>query len=117
MEKIRIHKLAKDLNLPSKDLMDMLNNLGFQIESHMTAVTESEAQAMMRKLAQASKKPEKKEPEKATRPTGAEVKQEERKETKAKQEPETGTKIKFDEKEKAKDLEQDKNKNINSNII
>ncbi len=55
MEKIRIHKLAKDLNMSAKDLIERLNNVGFNVESHMTAVTEQEAQQMMRKLAQASR--------------------------------------------------------------
>ncbi len=54
MEKIRIHKLAKDLNMPAKELIEMLNQIGFSVESHMTAVTEQEAQQMMRKLAQAN---------------------------------------------------------------
>ena len=50
MEKIRIHKLAKDLGLPTKDLIDMLSKVGFKIDSHMAAVTEQEAQQMMKKL-------------------------------------------------------------------
>ncbi|MGL5257067.1 MAG: translation initiation factor IF-2 [Proteocatella sp.] len=51
MEKIRIHKLAKDLGLPTKELIDMLSTVGFKVESHMAAVTEQEAQQMMKKLA------------------------------------------------------------------
>ena len=50
MEKIRIHKLAKDLGLPTKELIDMLSKVGFKIDSHMAAVTEQEAQQMMKKL-------------------------------------------------------------------
>ena len=49
MEKIRIHKLAKDLGLPTKELIDMLSKVGFKIDSHMAAVTEQEAQQMMKK--------------------------------------------------------------------
>ncbi|MDO5062329.1 MAG: translation initiation factor IF-2 [Peptostreptococcaceae bacterium] len=55
MKKIRIYELAKDLHLSSKDLVEMLNSLGFDIKNHMGSVTEQEAQQMMRKLAQASR--------------------------------------------------------------
>lgn len=54
MKKIRIYELAKNLSMPAKDLVEMLNKLGFKLESHMVGVTESEAQQMMHKLAQAN---------------------------------------------------------------
>ncbi len=57
MEKIRIHKLAKDLGLPTKELIDMLSKVGFKIDSHMAAVTEQEAQQMMKKLSTIKVKP------------------------------------------------------------
>ena len=50
MEKIRIHKLAKDLGLPTKELIDMLSKVGFKIDSHMAAVTEQEAQQILEPL-------------------------------------------------------------------
>ena len=116
MEKIRIHKLAKDLNLPSKDLIEMLNKIGFQVESHMTAVTESEAQQMMRKLSEASR------PNKAPKKEAgskAEAVQPEKPKSNTETSKETATKTdekqkldkntKFDEKEKANALNQDKN--------
>ena len=84
MEKIRIHKLAKDLNMPAKDLIERLNHIGFSVESHMTAVTEQEAQQMMRKLAQASR--EEMSKSKAEKESGSaagkEIKAEKRKEEK-----------------------------------
>ena len=115
MEKIRIHKLAKDLNLPSKDLIEMLNNVGFQVESHMTAVTESEAQQMMRKLSEASKssKPQKQESKnkaEAVQPTKASPDaSKEKAPTKTQEKQELDKDTKIEEKEKANALNPDKN--------
>ena len=52
MKKIRIYEIAKDLNIAAKELKDILNQIGFNIENHMAAVTEEEAQNMMKKLAE-----------------------------------------------------------------
>lgn len=37
-EKIRVYQLAKDLNLSSKDLMDILEGLGVSVKSHMSSL-------------------------------------------------------------------------------
>jgi hypothetical protein len=34
MSKIRVHQIAKELGLPSKDAMDLLNNLGVEVRNH-----------------------------------------------------------------------------------
>lgn len=43
IEKYRVHEVAKDLNVPSKDIIDLLNkNFPETVKKHMTALTEQE---------------------------------------------------------------------------
>lgn len=78
MKKIRIYELAKNLDLSSKDLVEKLNAVGFDIKNHMGSVTEQEAQQMMRRLAQASRSAKAEQ----ARPKKEEVKPSEKPETK-----------------------------------
>lgn len=41
-EKYRVHEVAKDLNIPSKDIMDLLNKNADGERKHMTALTQEE---------------------------------------------------------------------------
>ena len=41
-EKYRVHEVAKDLNIPSKDIMDLLNKNAEGERKHMTALTPEE---------------------------------------------------------------------------
>ena len=46
MSKIRVYELAKKLKLSSKDLMNMLAELGVEVKNHMSMVNEREAKAI-----------------------------------------------------------------------
>ena len=43
MSKVKIHELAKKLNLNSKDLLEKANSLGIDAKSHLSSITEEEA--------------------------------------------------------------------------
>ena len=43
MGKIKIHEIAKELNLASKDVIAKANELNIQVKSHLSGVTEEEA--------------------------------------------------------------------------
>ena len=36
MSKVRVHELAKGLNLQSKELINIINGLGVEVKSHMS---------------------------------------------------------------------------------
>ena len=38
MAKIRVHELAEQLNIPSKELIPIIHNLGFEIKSHLSTL-------------------------------------------------------------------------------
>jgi len=42
--KIRVYELAKKLNRSNKELMAVLEQLGIQIKTHMSSITNEEAQ-------------------------------------------------------------------------
>ena len=42
MIKYRVHEVAKDLNIPSKDIIDLIKNYSGKEKKHMTALTEDE---------------------------------------------------------------------------
>ena len=44
MTKIRIYELAKELNIPTKDLMDKILELKIPANSHMSTIDEEEAE-------------------------------------------------------------------------
>ncbi len=41
MTKLRVHELAKELNIDNKDLIDRIEKLGLQVKNHMSALTDS----------------------------------------------------------------------------
>jgi translation initiation factor IF-2 len=43
MAKIRVHELAKELGLPSKEMVDTLHKLGLDVKNHMSTMEESQA--------------------------------------------------------------------------
>ncbi|MDO5096642.1 MAG: translation initiation factor IF-2 [Peptostreptococcaceae bacterium] len=122
MKKIRIYELAKDLSMPAKDLVEMLNGLGFNLETHMAAVTEAEAQQMMHKLAEASRQKMHTKPKEAPVKseqvnTVSEKKNEEKTEEKkkeSKEQPKEEKQISRDnsQPEKAGQKEKEKSKNL-----
>ena len=42
MIKYRVHEVAKDLNVPSKEIIDLLQKHFGEVKKHMTALTEEE---------------------------------------------------------------------------
>jgi translation initiation factor IF-2 len=44
MAKLRVYELAKELDMPNKDLVDKISSLGIQIKGHMSSLDEEEAQ-------------------------------------------------------------------------
>ena len=44
MAKLRVYELAKELDMPNKDLVDKISSLGIQIKGHMSSLEEEEAQ-------------------------------------------------------------------------
>ena len=44
MAKLRVYELAKELDMPNKDLVEKIDSLGIQIKGHMSALDEEEAQ-------------------------------------------------------------------------
>ena len=54
--KIRVYELAKKLNRSNKELMAVLEQLGIQIKTHMSSITNEEAQMVESLLAEAEKK-------------------------------------------------------------
>ncbi len=39
--RLRVHELAKELNIDNKDLIDRIEKLGFQVKNHMSTLTDS----------------------------------------------------------------------------
>ena len=42
MQKIKVHELAKELNVPSKEIMKRLEEMGIFVPSHMSALQPAE---------------------------------------------------------------------------
>ena len=43
MAKLRVYELAKELDIPNKDLVEWISDLGIQIKGHMSSLGEEEA--------------------------------------------------------------------------
>ncbi|HNX92610.1 MAG TPA: translation initiation factor IF-2 N-terminal domain-containing protein, partial [Syntrophomonas sp.] len=50
MAKIRVHELAKELNIPSKEMVVTLQNLGLDVKNHMSTMEDSQAGWVRKKL-------------------------------------------------------------------
>ncbi|UWG98532.1 translation initiation factor IF-2 [Dehalobacter sp. DCM] len=46
MSNIRVHELAKELNISSKDLIEKLNVIGVPVKNHMSAISMEEAESL-----------------------------------------------------------------------
>lgn len=57
MEKIRVYKLAQELNKSSKELMDVLTALQIPVKSHMSVVSEEEKKKVLNHLADPKQAP------------------------------------------------------------
>ncbi len=49
MGKVRVFELSKMINMPSKDLVDLLNSLGVPTANHMSAIDDNAAKYVLRK--------------------------------------------------------------------
>ena len=43
MAKIRVHELAKEIGIPSKEMVDILQNLGMNVKNHMSTMEDTQA--------------------------------------------------------------------------
>lgn len=50
MAKIRVHELAKELNIPSKDLVKIIRDLGIDVKNHMSTMEDQQGEWVKRKL-------------------------------------------------------------------
>ncbi|MDR1616619.1 MAG: translation initiation factor IF-2, partial [Syntrophomonadaceae bacterium] len=50
MAKIRVHELAKELNIASKEMVDILQRLGISIKNHMSTVEEAQVEWVKKRL-------------------------------------------------------------------
>ena len=78
--KIKIHEIAKKLNLTSKEVLEIANALKIEAKSHMSGVTEEEAKKIEENFTQKQNKEKK---EKKNMPNKEDKKKEEKKEEKA----------------------------------
>ena len=60
MGKMKVHELAKELDIPSKDLVEKLNKMGYSIKSHLSTLEDKEVDEIKGKLNNKSKDDEKK---------------------------------------------------------
>jgi translation initiation factor IF-2 len=50
MAKVRVYELAKDLDVPSKRIIDLLADIGFQVKNHMSTVEDEAAKRIIYQL-------------------------------------------------------------------
>ena len=58
MAKIRVHELAKELGVPSKEMVDTLLKLGLDVKNHMSTMEESQAAWVKKRLQEKSAPPQ-----------------------------------------------------------
>ena len=56
MGKMKVHELAKELDIPSKDLVDKIKELGYDIKSHMSTLEDADVKKIKSKLSGNSSK-------------------------------------------------------------
>lgn len=57
MGKIRVYELAKQLNVMSKDLVQVLSGLGYEVKNHMSVLTDEMAEKALEKMTAPSEQP------------------------------------------------------------
>lgn len=69
MAKIRVHELARELNIPSKDLVKIVKDLGIDVKNHMSTMEDEQGEWVKRKLRETDEKTKTaKEPETKPKP-------------------------------------------------
>lgn len=69
MGKIKVHEIAKKLGLTSKEVLDMAKSLKIEVKSHLSGVSEEEANKIEQNLLKTTKKEENKETQQNNRQT------------------------------------------------
>ncbi|NLT96037.1 MAG: translation initiation factor IF-2 [Clostridia bacterium] len=64
MANVRIHELAKDMGISSKDLLDKLINLGLPVKNHMSTIPSYEVKRIKNMVLKMEERPESNSPEK-----------------------------------------------------
>ena len=54
MAKIRVHELAKEIGIPSKEMVDILQNLGMNVKNHMSTMEDTQAKWVKKRLSDKS---------------------------------------------------------------
>ncbi len=57
MAKIRVHELAKELGIPSKEMVNTLQKLGLDVKNHMSTMEDSQANWVRKRLARPGAQP------------------------------------------------------------
>jgi translation initiation factor IF-2 len=52
MTRLRVHELAKELNMDNKDLIDRIEKLGFQVKNHMSTLSDSAVLKLRQQLSE-----------------------------------------------------------------
>ena len=55
MDKIKVHELAKKLNVNSKEIMAKALELGIEVKSHLSTITNKEAEKITRSMGKVEK--------------------------------------------------------------
>jgi translation initiation factor IF-2 len=63
MAKIRVHELAKEIGMPSKQLVDTLQGMGLNIKNHMSTMEENQVNWVKKKLQESTSATEKQKQE------------------------------------------------------
>ena len=50
MAKVRVHEIAKDLGMSSKDMVDALLSMGLDVKNHMSTLEDSQANWVKKQL-------------------------------------------------------------------
>ena len=52
MAKIRVHELAKEIGIPSKEMVDILQELGMNVKNHMSTMEDTQAKWVKKRLSE-----------------------------------------------------------------
>ncbi len=73
MAKMKIHELAKEMNVQSKEIVSFLVEKGIEVKSHMSSIEDAEIELVKKNFAKAGEQAPKSEPEKQEKPAAKEA--------------------------------------------
>lgn len=56
LDKIKVHELAKKLNVNSKEVIEKAETLGIKVKSHLSTITNEEAEKITKSMGKEDKK-------------------------------------------------------------